>query len=90
MSKDIFVALTSMSVLDNETFLIIVGLASSVPDESCRRLSNSDCETCLKESGCAFCQNNKQCFAYDLYPTHPPCSTSDLKFKTCFGKVIEK
>ncbi|CAF0736898.1 unnamed protein product [Adineta ricciae] len=66
---------------------IFVGLASSVPDATCRRLSNSDCEQCLKESGCAFCQNNKQCFAYDLYPTHPPCSTSDLKFKTCFANL---
>ena len=68
--------------------ILSIGSALSVPDETCKALSNTNCETCLNVSGCAFCKDSKSCFAWS--PTSgqaAPCSTANLQYQTCIGKL---
>jgi hypothetical protein len=64
-------------------------LANAEPEQPCKNQSSTNCDTCLKVSGCAYCKNSKECFVKPLNPLDAPCAIHDLQMETCAGKLIK-
>jgi len=67
--------------------IIISGVLSApTPEAECTKQSNTDCQSCLNISGCAYCKTSKECFPVPTTGITDRCKTSDLQVATCFGK----
>ena len=66
---------------------LLIGCVLSTSEDACDAQSNTDCDTCMKVSNCAFCKSTKKCFPRPTPPDTGACPASDLQMFTCIGKL---
>lgn len=56
---------------------------------ACENNTITDCQTCMDAGDCAFCTKDNKCFPSGTTQLlNSQCSTSELKVKTCVGRLI--
>ncbi len=69
--------------------IVLFSTVYGTTDQDCKNVTNPTCSTCLKIDNCAFCTTTKVCFLYQTDTLlSAPCSTSDMQWQTCVGKLI--
>ncbi|KAM5153295.1 pituitary tumor-transforming gene 1 protein-interacting protein [Mantella aurantiaca] len=67
--------------------VMCVMAAAAAADPECALLSNTTCETCLKNVKCLWCNTNSKCVEYPVRNILPPsslCKLSDARWGICW------
>ncbi|KAM9305763.1 pituitary tumor-transforming gene 1 protein-interacting protein [Gastrophryne carolinensis] len=60
---------------------------AAAADTECKLMSNTSCETCLKNVSCLWCNTNSRCLDYPVRNILPPsslCKLSDARWGICW------
>ncbi|CAI9556213.1 unnamed protein product [Staurois parvus] len=76
-----------MDVLRCVCVFLCLLAAAAAEGVACSQMSNTTCETCLKNVTCLWCNTNRKCLEYPVRNILPPsslCKLSDARWGICW------